>query len=92
MAARRNRGLAERRNSGLEGEGTGWKRDLACLIINRDCLPFHRVSMENMKQEFDKFGPERVRTILCIDPNHPVQYLKSKSSILVYLLMLALVD
>ncbi|KAK3819771.1 MAG: hypothetical protein J3Q66DRAFT_162319 [Benniella sp.] len=60
MAARRNRGLAERRNSGLEGEGTGWKRDLACLIINRDCLPFHRVSMENMKQEFDKFGPERI--------------------------------
>jgi len=68
VVARRSRGLAERRNSGIEGEGTGWKRDLACLIINRDCLPFHRVSMENMKQEFDKFGPERVRTIICPIP------------------------
>lgn len=62
IPVRRGRGHAERRNSGVEAETTGWKRDLACLIINRDCLPFHRVSMENMKQEFDKFGPERVRT------------------------------
>lgn len=61
IPARRGRSHSERRGSGVVVETTEWRRDLACLIINRDCLPFHRVSMENMKQEFDKFGPDRVR-------------------------------
>ncbi|KAF9297382.1 histone methyltransferase set1 [Mortierella antarctica] len=55
------RGRTEKRGTGFEPEaGAGWQRDLACLIINRDCLPFHRISIEDMKREFDKFGPERV--------------------------------
>lgn len=55
------RGRTEKRGTGFEPEaGVGWQRDLACLIINRDCLPFHRISIEDMKREFDKFGPERV--------------------------------
>ncbi|KAF9409085.1 histone methyltransferase set1 [Podila epigama] len=54
------RGRSERRNMGFETESPGWQRDLACLIINRDCLPFHRISIEDMRREFDKFGPERV--------------------------------
>ncbi|KAG0362658.1 histone methyltransferase set1 [Gamsiella multidivaricata] len=59
IGLRRGR-ISEKRGSGFESEGTGWQKDLACLIINRDCLPFHRISIENMKQEFDKFGPERI--------------------------------
>ncbi|KAG0332795.1 histone methyltransferase set1 [Podila humilis] len=54
------RGRLDKRGSGVEPESPGWQRDLACLIINRDCLPFHRISIEDMKREFDKFGPERV--------------------------------
>ncbi|KAG0239961.1 histone methyltransferase set1 [Actinomortierella wolfii] len=38
----------------------GWSRDLACLIIHRDYLPFHRITLQDMKREFDKFGPERI--------------------------------
>ncbi|KAF9973216.1 histone methyltransferase set1 [Actinomortierella ambigua] len=38
----------------------GWNRDLACLIIHRDYLPFHRITLQDMKREFDKFGPERI--------------------------------
>ncbi|KAF9181101.1 histone methyltransferase set1 [Haplosporangium sp. Z 767] len=57
---RRGRVLADKRGSGFEAERSGWQRDLACLIINRDCLPFHRISLDDMKREFDKFGPERI--------------------------------
>ncbi|KAF9158429.1 histone methyltransferase set1 [Mortierella sp. AD010] len=60
IGSRRGRGHADKRNSGLEGDSLGWQKDLACLIINRDCLPFHRISIENMRNEFDKFGPERI--------------------------------
>ena len=58
---RGGRAHGDRRGAGYEGEASGWQRDLACLIINRDCLPFHRISLDDMKREFDKFGPERVR-------------------------------
>ncbi|KAG0256978.1 histone methyltransferase set1 [Linnemannia exigua] len=58
--SRRGRMHSEKRGSTLEDDNSGWQRDLACLIINRDCLPFHRISIEDMKREFDKFGPERV--------------------------------
>ncbi|KAF9103190.1 histone methyltransferase set1 [Mortierella sp. AM989] len=60
IGPRRGRSLADKRNSGPEGDSLGWQKDLACLIINRDCLPFHRITIENMRQEFDKFGPERI--------------------------------
>ncbi|KAF9201979.1 histone methyltransferase set1 [Haplosporangium sp. Z 27] len=60
VGARRGRSHTDKRNSGLENDNLGWQKDLACLIINRDCLPFHRISIENMKHEFDKFGPERI--------------------------------
>lgn len=59
--SRRGRMHNEKRGSAFEDDNSGWQRDLACLIINRDCLPFHRISIEDMKREFDKFGPERVR-------------------------------
>ncbi|KAF9906298.1 histone methyltransferase set1 [Linnemannia zychae] len=58
--SRRGRVHSEKRGSAFEDENSGWQRDLACLIINRDCLPFHRITIEDMKREFDKFGPERV--------------------------------
>ncbi|KAF9582867.1 histone methyltransferase set1 [Lunasporangiospora selenospora] len=57
---RAGHGDKRERGYGYEDEGVGWQRDLACLIINRDCLPFHRISIEDMRREFDKFGPERV--------------------------------
>ncbi|KAF8931853.1 histone methyltransferase set1 [Dissophora ornata] len=60
LGIRRGRGHIEKWASGQEGDNAGWQKDLACLIINRDCLPFHRISIENMRQEFDKFGPERI--------------------------------
>lgn len=59
--SRRGRTHNEKRGSTFEDDNSVWHRDLACLIINRDCLPFHRISIEDMKREFDKFGPERVR-------------------------------
>ncbi|KAF9123391.1 histone methyltransferase set1 [Mortierella sp. 14UC] len=58
--SRRGRMHSEKRSSNFEDDNSGWQRDLACLIINRDCLPFHRITIEDMKREFDKFGPERV--------------------------------
>ncbi|KAI1315828.1 histone methyltransferase set1 [Mortierella claussenii] len=61
MGVRRSRAInADKRITGPELDSSGWQKDLACLIINRDCLPFHRISMENMRNEFDKFGPERI--------------------------------
>ncbi|GJJ76624.1 [histone H3]-lysine4 N-trimethyltransferase SETD1 [Entomortierella parvispora] len=54
------RAHGDKRSSGYDGDNSGWQRDLACLIINRDCLPFHRISLDDMKREFDKFGPERI--------------------------------
>ncbi|KAF9572103.1 histone methyltransferase set1 [Mortierella alpina] len=60
MGMRRGRSHMDKRGPGFEEEGSGWERDLACLIINRDCLPFHRISVEDMKNKFDKYGPERI--------------------------------
>ncbi|KAF9277451.1 histone methyltransferase set1 [Mortierella alpina] len=60
MGMRRGRSHMDKRGPGFEEEGSGWERDLACLIINRDCLPFHRISVEDMKHKFDKYGPERI--------------------------------
>ncbi|KAF9962666.1 histone methyltransferase set1 [Mortierella alpina] len=60
MGMRRGRSHMDKRGPGFEDEGSGWERDLACLIINRDCLPFHRISVEDMKHKFDKYGPERI--------------------------------
>ncbi|KAF9962549.1 histone methyltransferase set1 [Mortierella alpina] len=60
IGMRRGRGHVDKRGPGFEEEGSGWERDLACLIINRDCLPFHRISVEDMKHKFDKYGPERI--------------------------------
>ncbi|ORZ11364.1 hypothetical protein BCR41DRAFT_112286 [Lobosporangium transversale] len=61
LGMRRGRGIhAEKRVPAAENDYSGWQKDLACLIISRDCLPFHRITVENMKQEFDKFGPERI--------------------------------
>ncbi|KAF9084408.1 histone methyltransferase set1 [Mortierella sp. AD031] len=60
LHSRRGRTHTEKRGSAFESDNSGWQRDLACLIINRDCLPFHRISIEDMRREFDKFGPERI--------------------------------
>ncbi|KAG9319689.1 hypothetical protein KVV02_006934, partial [Mortierella alpina] len=60
MGMRRGRSHMDKRGPGFEEESSGWERDLACLIINRDCLPFHRISVEDMKHKFDKYGPERI--------------------------------
>ncbi|KAF9433678.1 histone methyltransferase set1 [Entomortierella beljakovae] len=60
IGQRRGRLHGDKRNLGPDADNSGWQKDLACLIINRDCLPFHRITLENMKQEFDKFGPERI--------------------------------
>ncbi|KAG0200256.1 histone methyltransferase set1 [Mortierella sp. GBA30] len=59
IGIRRGRNHVDKRG-GFEEENSGWERDLACLIINRDCLPFHRISVEDMRHKFDKYGPERI--------------------------------
>ncbi|KAF9164732.1 histone methyltransferase set1 [Actinomortierella ambigua] len=61
-SATRGRRRSRTRAKDMDGGDVdaGWNRDLACLIIHRDFLPFHRITLQDMKREFDKFGPERI--------------------------------